>query len=749
VDEKVEILLIEDNPGDAGLIEDMLEEFADFPYELKNVETLNEGLSLLKERPFDVIMTDLRLPDSDGINTFLDIHAMNPRIPIVILTGSNDEKIGINAVKKGAQDYLVKGEVDGRLLKRSIKHSIERKNAEQQIRELANIVESSTDAIITKSLEGIITSWNKGAEQIYGYSAEEILGKPISILEPDILKGETIQLIEKIKQREKVQHYETSRLKKDGIRIYVSISLAQVFDIHGKLTAISAIARDITESRRAEEKLRESEEKYRNIIETTNEGIVVIDTELRITYVNKKLTEKGRYSQEEVIGRPYWDFTDEEGRAVAKLHMDKRHQGIDETYELKLFGKDDSPFWVLVSSKSLLDKDGKFAGSLSMLTDITERKKAEEKIKSLANIVESSNDAIITKSLDGIITSWNKGAEQVYGYSAQEILGKPISMLEPDDLKGEIEQLGEMVKKGGRVQHYETSRLKKDGTTINVSVTLSPIFDQSGILVAISCIARDITEKKIAVKLFQEKQMAEVANRTKSDFLAKISHELRTPLNSIIGFSEMLYEREYGELNEKQIRVTGNISKSGKHLLNLINNILDISKVESGKMELNYKNFELATKFNMIQNLLSPIADRKNIKIEIDIDSELTIICVDEDKFVQIMYNLMDNAIKFSYENSVVKIEVRKKGDMIEITVQDTGIGIKVEDQYKLFKPFSQIDSFSSRRPQGTGLGLSIVKQIVHLHGGYVWFKSNPSEGSIFAFAIPINNNMGVSDMVS
>ena len=420
--------------------------------------------------------------------------------------------------------------------------------------------------------------------------------------------------------------------------------------------------------------------------------------------------------------------------------MAKRRRSIDEIYELKLIRKDGSPFWVLVSSKSLRDKDGRFAGSLSMLTDITERKKAEEKIESLAKIVESSNDAIITESLDGIIASWNKGAEQVYGYLAEEVLGKNISILEPDNLKEEIKQLADEIKQGKKIQHYETSRLKKDGTTINVSVTLSPIFDQSGKFVAISSIAGDITEKKIAEKLLQEKQMAEVANRTKNDFLANMSHELRTPLNSIIGFSDLLYEQAYGELNEKQLRSVGNVSKSGKHLLNLINNILDISKIEAGKMELDYKNFELATKLNMIRNILFPIANKKNIKIEIDIDSKLASICADEDKFVQIMYNLVDNAIKFSYENSLIKIGARKKGDLVEITVKDTGIGIKAEDQYKLFKPFSQIYSFSSKKSQGTGLGLSLVKQIVHLHGGYVWFRSSPGEGSTFAFAIPINS---------
>ncbi len=424
---------------------------------LKNVETLNEGLSLLKKRPFDVILTDLRLPDSDGIYTFLDIHARNSRIPSIILTGSNDEKIGIDAVKKGAQDYLVKGEVDGRLLKCSIQYSIERKNAEQQIRSLANIVESSTDAIITKSL-------------------------------------------------------------------------------------------------------------------------------------------------------------------------------------------------------------------------------------------------------DSIIINWNKEVEQVYGYSAQDILGNPISLVEPDGLEGEIEQLGEMVKNGEKVQHYETSRLKKDGTRINVSVTLSPIFDQSGVLVATSCIARDITEKKIAEKLLQEKQMAEVANRTKSDFLAKISHELRTPLNSIIGFSDVLYERKYGKINEKQLRVTGYIFKSGKHLLSLINNILDISKIEAGKMELYYKNIELVTKLNLIRNILFPIADRKNIKIEIDMDCALTSICVDEDKFVQIMYNLMDNAIKFSYENSLVKIGARKKGDLVEKRLKIPELALKLKTSTNFSNNLARLICFPPENNRELGL---------------------------------------------
>jgi PAS domain S-box-containing protein len=294
---------------------------------------------------------------------------------------------------------------------------------------------------------------------------------------------------------------------------------------------------------------------------------------------------------------------------------------------------------------------------------------------------------------------------------------------------------GEFVAKGGKVWFVQAI----------------PVPDEKGTIIGILQTCRDITERKEAERLLHEKQIAEVANRTKSEFLANMSHELRTPLNSIIGFSDLLYERIYGELNEKQIKAVGNISRSGKHLLNLINDILDLSKVEAGKLELDYKEFELAGKLNTMKNLLSPIADRKNIEINIDVDKKLDTISADEARFVQIMYNLVDNAIKFSHENGIVNVRAEKKEDLVEVTVRDNGIGIKDEDQHKLFKPFSQVDSFSSKKFQGTGLGLSLVKQIVNLHGGQVWFSSKIGEGSTFSFTIPIygNNKNAGNDKVN
>jgi PAS domain S-box-containing protein len=730
----------------------------------------------------------------------------------------------------------------------------------------------STDAVILSDPRngGKILSVNPAACQMLGRSEEELIGRGRNMmfdLEDPAVSGVLDELM-----RSGTAKTQLTYRRKDGTTFPGDISSSLFVESNGEPSIVVTI-RDITERKKAEQALQESEEKYRNIVETTNEGVWLFNSLFETTYVNEKMAGILGYNREEMTGSYLWDYADEEDKGFFQTKLANRKQGIDEVYECKLLQKTGSDVWLLVSAKALFDKDGKYAGSLGMFTDITERKKTEEalrlsniynrslieasldplvtigrdgkitdvngatekvtgyfrkdligtifsdyftepekarkgyeqvfidgkvydyslkiqhrngyitpvlynasvyrdekeevigvfaaarditelerakeKIQRLANAVESSDDAIITMSLDGIIASWNKGAEKVYGYLAEEVLGKNISLLEPDNLKGEIKQLIEKIKQRERIQHYETLRLKKDGTIINVSLTHSPVFDASGELVDISIIARDTTDKKIAEKLFQEKQMAEVANRTKSEFLAKISHELRTPLNSIIGFSDMLYEQMHGQLNQKQLRYVENVSKSGKHLLNLINNILDISKIEAGKMELVYNDFELATKLNMIRNILFPIADQKNIKIEIDMDSKLGIICADEEKFVQIMYNLVDNAIKFSYQNSVIKIGAREKGNMVEITVRDTGVGIKVEDQYKLFKPFSQIDSFSSRKFQGTGLGLSLVKQIVHMHGGYVWFRSNLGEGSIFAFVIPVNKNKENNDIFS
>jgi len=265
-----------------------------------------------------------------------------------------------------------------------------------------------------------------------------------------------------------------------------------------------------------------------------------------------------------------------------------------------------------------------------------------------------------------------------------------------------------------------------------------PVCDETGNTIAVLETGMEITERKnYEIELFRAKQEAEVANRTKSEFLANMSHELRTPLNSIIGFSDLLYEKVYGELNLKQTKAVGNISNSGKHLLNLINEILDLSKVEAGSFELHYSTFWLAEVFAEVRDMLFPFAASKGLKIELEIESNLPRVYADKERILQVLSNLVTNAVKFSNENGCIRVKAAHMNGFLKITVSDDGIGIAAADHEKLFKPFSQIDSSSSKKYQGTGLGLALVKEIVQLHGGTVWFESETGKGSTFGFSIP------------
>jgi len=420
--------------------------------------------------------------------------------------------------------------------------------------------------------------------------------------------------------------------------------------------------------------------------------------------------------------------------ALDKLFI-SRLVGIDDFVTKVRSDKDLSKRLSLRDNDELYRMSKEINGMLNELHLAEQELKAQEREKKV--LLDSLNEQVVFINPSLNIIWANKAALEYMEMGLREAVG--VYLKSVPGISGPLSeylQLEQIFITGNKKSGEFTS---KDGRVWFVQAI--PVTEEDGKIIGVLITCREITERKAAEKLLQEKQIAEVANRTKSEFLANMSHELRTPLNSIIGFSDLLYEHAYGELTEKQLRAVGNISRSGKHLLGLINDILDLSKVEAGRLELNYKEFELAAKFNMIQNLLSPIADRKNIRVEIKIEDNIKSIRADEARFAQIMYNLVDNAIKFSYENSLIKIGARKKGNLVEITVVDTGIGIRPEDQNKIFKPFSQVDSFSSKKFQGTGLGLSLVKQIVHLHGGYVWFRSSPGEGSTFAFTIPTNNN--------
>lgn len=434
-----------------------------------------------------------------------------------------------------------------------------------------------------------------------------------------------------------------------------------------------------------------------------------------------------------------------------------------------------------------------FLSMLSVQAAVTiEKYKLIENINNarthLKNILDNSADIIITTDRERRIVEFNKGASRILGYTKEEMVGKQVESLwiRPE----ERNKILLMMTQYGYISNYETRLKTKSGGIVDISLTLSYINDSNGEKSGTVGISKDITEKKKLEKAIEERNRelqelnekleAKVVERTaelreanralersnelKSKFIATMSHELRTPLNSILGFSELLMEDSLHPLTEKQKRFATNVFNSGTHLLQLINNILDLAKIESGKIELNYESFPLQKIISEVESVIRPLANKKKQRLTIRIADEIFPIRADRVKFKQILYNLLSNSVKFTPDGGEILVEAemindscdgagaaatgprQSGGDFLRLIVTDTGIGIKKEDQNRIFEEFEQIDSSYSRRYEGTGLGLSLTKRLVELHGGEIRVKSEEGKGSRFAILMPVSDRTAVTE---
>jgi hypothetical protein len=354
---------------------------------------------------------------------------------------------------------------------------------------------------------------------------------------------------------------------------------------------------------------------------------------------------------------------------------------------------------------------------------------SEEKYRTYVN---ASPQPIFVIDFEGKCIDVNPAACKITGYSRKKILNMHFYDLFPKNEKLHHENNFKQLKTNGRFSgEFEVEN--KNGTKFYLVIEALIIPDNR-----ILTMCTDITgRKKAEEEILQAKINAEASNRTKTEFLANMSHELRTPLNSVIGFADMMRSQVAGDINEKQAGYLSNISQSGKHLLNIINEILDISKIESGKMKLYKEDVLLVETYAEIIATLQHIASRKEIKLDVSPWPENEYAYADRAKLKQILYNLVGNAIKFTNEGGSVIIGTRNDGKFIHISVSDTGIGIAPDGLERLFKPFTQLESFESRTYEGTGLGLALSKELVELHGGKITAESEPGKGSTFIFTLP------------
>ena len=493
--------------------------------------------------------------------------------------------------------------------------------SEEAAARLAAIVESSDDAIVSKTLDGVITSWNHAAERMFGYAPAEAIGRHITlIIPPDRLDEET-RVLASIRAGRRVEHFETIRVTKDGRQVAVSLTVSPVKDSSGRVIGASKIARDVSERRRGE---------------------------------------------------------------IAQAR--------------------------------------------------------------LAAIIESSDDAIISKTLDGVITSWNGAAERVFGWTAAEAIGQHITLIIPEEYREEEAGVLSRLRRGDRIDHFETVRQRKDGQLLDVSITVSPIRDGRGTIVGASKVARDISAQRILDQarqaLLEREQVArteaEALNRSKDQFLATLSHELRTPLNAIYGWARML---EGGGLDPAARRnATQAILRNSKIQVQLIEDLFDVSRVITGNMRLDVRPMNVFAPLEAALDTVRPAAAAKGIRLDTALDPRATPIMGDPGRIQQVVWNLLVNAVKFTPNGGRVQLSLRRVNSYIQITVSDTGEGIAPDQVAHLFERFRQADTGPTRRHTGLGIGLSLVKHLVELHGGTVsGMSAGLGQGSTFTVQLPVS----------
>jgi PAS domain S-box-containing protein len=667
------------------------------------------------------------------------------------------------------------------------------------------IFNSANFSSIATDAKGVIQIFNVGAERMLGYAAIEVVNKitPADISDPHEVTARAQALSAELgtpiapgfealafKASRGIEDiYELTYIRKNGSRFPAVVSVTALRDAHNTIIGYLLIGTDNTARKQAEDAVLKAGALQSAIFNSANFSSIATDANGVIQIFNvgaermlgytaaevmNKITPADISDPQEVIGRAK-ALSVELGTPIApgfEALVFKASRGIEDIYELTYIRKDGSRFPAVVSVTALRDAQDGIIGYLLIGTDNTARKQVEEERQKLdqrlrdqhfytRSLIESNIDALMTTDPRGIITDVNKQMEALTGCTRDELIGAPFKgyFTDPSRAEAAIKR----VLSEGKVTNYELTARARNGKLTEVSYNAATFHDRDRVLQGVFAAARDVTELKRFEQALQQKNVElENASRLKSEFLANMSHELRTPLNAIIGFSEVLGDGLLGEMTAEQRGFIGDIFTSGKHLLSLINDILDLSKVESGKMTLDLEPVDV---MSLCENSLSIVREKAaahHIQLQMEAAEELGSLQMDARKVKQIVYNLLSNAVKFTADGGAVTLraslvpraEVGRLLDaragrafplsdnefakFLRISVTDSGIGISPEGLDQLFRPFSQIDSGLSRKFEGTGLGLAMVQSLAELHGGTVAADSSLGKGSCFTVWLPL-----------
>jgi len=467
------------------------------------------------------------------------------------------------------------------------------------------------------------------------------------------------------------------------------------------------------------------------IVESSDDAIISHALDGSIETWNGAAERMFGYASREIIGRSINQLVPAERRTSERDLVHRLREGETISHlETTAVRKGGDLIPVSLSISPIRALDGDVIGIARIVRDLTAQQRAERDVLRLAAIVDSSEDAIISKDLNGIVQTWNQAAERMFGYTAEEMIGRSITTIIPKERLGEEDTVLSRIRAGLPVVHFETVRQRKDGSPVEISLSVSPIRTAAGVVIGASKIARDVTVQR------QLARRADDANRVKDEFLATLSHELRTPLNAVLGYTRMLRAGNLGA--DKQERAIDVIERNAALLHQLVSDVLDVSGIVTGKMRVIPVTCDLSEIVRAACDSVRPTSETKGVPITVRAPAEPMTVRCDTDRMQQVFWNLLANAVKFTPHGGHVDVSVSGDDQTVRATVADTGIGIRAESLPHVFQRFWQGDSVNSRHTGGLGLGLALARHFVELHGGTIAATSEgPGKGAAFTVVLP------------
>jgi len=589
-------------------------------------------------------------------------------------------------------------------------------------------------AIFTVDQNRRITSWNNKAAEITGYSEEEALGRECTLFCEQPCK-EGCGLYSDAREKPIVQAQATIR-RKDGVMRTILKNVDLLKDLDGNIVGGAESFEDITERFVAEQKIKESEEKYRHLVEHANSVILRLDSGGRIIFFNEYAEKFFGFSKEEILGQhvvgTIVPTTDSQGDDIAlliqKILDDPENYEINENENIC---KDGRRVWIRWSNKVVLNEKTKEKELLSVGSDMTQIKKTQEQLSRLSRAVEYSPATVVVTDPHGDIEYVNPKFCQVTGYTAQEAIGRNPSILKSGEQSTEFyKNLWETILHGDEWRG-QFSNKKKNGEIFYEDASISAVRDDKGKIINFIAVKEDVTEKR------QTEEKAKEAMRIKSDFISVVSHELRTPLTAIKEGVSIVADGVTGDINKEQQEFLDVAKRNVDRLSRLINDVLDFQKLDAQQMTFELLPHDVNAVVQEVAATMKHVAEKEGVMLVVEPGMDLPVVKFDKDRITQVLTNLVNNAIKYAPGKPVL-IETSRQKNTVAVAVVDQGDGIKEEDMDKLFQTFSQLQKGKERKTGSTGLGLAICKKIIEQHSGKIWVESQFGKGSKFIFLLPI-----------